>query len=108
MEPQEPRSNVIILPTVISKGFKDILEKDLTADEAKNMAIDKLLTMKDTTESVFAMCMDKTTGTPTIIMGGFTDPSFVMMFMELIKDELKELFRSSTMHFSSPDEHTDV
>lgn len=106
MEELGPKSNVIILPQTISKGKKEILEKDITVDEAKNMAIDKILEMKDTSESVFAMVIDKKTGVPTVIMGGYTDPTYVMAFVELVKDELKQIFRTST-EFFSPDDDSD-
>lgn len=98
-----PRNNVVTFPTVISNGKKEILETDITPEEAKQMAVDKVVELGHTSNSVFALCIDKETGTPTIIMGGFTDPSWVNMFLDLVKDELKEMFRASNMQFRPDD-----
>lgn len=106
MENEGPKSNVVIFPQMVSLGKRELLEpegSDITVEEAKQKAIDKINEMGDTSESIFAMCLDKETGVPTIIMGGFTDPSYVNMFIDLVKDELKELFRNSHMHYHPDD-----
>lgn len=108
MEKEDPlRNNVITFPTVISNGKRDVQE-DISPLEAKQMAIDKIVEIGHTSQSVFALCIDREGGTPTLIMGGYSDPSFVNMFLDLVKDELKAMFRASDTIFVSDDELPDA
>ena len=102
-------NNVVVFPTMISNGQNVVLSKDLelSVADAKKMALDKILELGNTSNSVLALCIDKRTGTPTLVLGGLVDPSYVNIFLDLVKDELKEMFRASNTLFVPDSEFTD-
>jgi hypothetical protein len=91
---EEAGHNVVFLPTMIKNGNKITkpAEEDLTADDYKKIALDKIQKMGETASSVFTLLIDKETGNPTIVMGGSTDITFLNMFLDCLKDELKATF----------------
>lgn len=104
------KNNVVVFPTIVTKGKKTVDNADYTPDEAKQVALDNINTFGKDSSSVYALCIDKDTGTPTMIMGGFTDPTLLNMFLDIIKDEVRQSFLSDTLQFATdleilPDDH---
>lgn len=84
-------SNVVILPTRISRGIRNV-EKASPEQDPKKFALDKIQEMGNSSSAVFALVVDETTGNPSVLMGGRCDPLWLNMFLDVLKDELKQVF----------------
>ena len=92
----EPLSkNVVFLPTVIENGKRKTKEVP-TVQETVQRVVDEITTRAKKSNAVFALVVDEETGSPAMIMGGLTDLTFMNMFLDLLKDEVKDAFMSET------------